>query len=975
MPAHLLRMPGLVVLVALVYAATGWLSMQVSIPPHYVSLVFIPAGLALGAVLVRGLWALPGVWLGSLGVQWLASNQAGVGGFQWVWLAAPCGAVLQAWLAVWATRRWVGYPGEFDVSRRILLFMLMLLPLTHALNASLSVPLLVLGGVIPADEAWFNWWSWWQGDALGAVLFTPLVLVALGQPAHAWRSRWKTVALPMLAALCVVAVAFVQIQDSERRVLTQRFEQESAALTERLQRRLHAQTDALLAVTRLMEISSRDDPAEFRLSTEVWLNRYAGTQNFGWSPHITHAQRQAFERQASQMRQEPYQIRARDAAGQTFVAAEAESYLPILFVEPLASNRAALGLDVQVLPATARAVRATVASGLPQVTGGIRLVQEKGEQRGVVMYQVARSQRLPSATVSAPAQPLGVVSAVFRMDDVLHAALGELDPGYLAVCLIDPAAPGDRQWLAGQWGCSSALATRTRHFSSLPVMLGERTWLFQVAAGPAFEARERGWVVWGTFTVSLLAVAMLGAFLLVLTGQARRTEQLVVERTRELAESNAGLQQLAMIDALTGLPNRLHWTGEARKAMDGARRHGDRLAVAFVDLDHFKNVNDSLGHSVGDLLLKSVSRRLQACLRSQDVMARQGGDEFVVLLTRLHNRDDATVVATKMVEALRQPFLLQGHEVRVSASVGLDWFEGGEDDIETLLRHADMAMYRAKSAGRNGWCFFSPEMDHTMSQRLMVEAGLRRAILDNELVLHYQPQVGCRTGEVLGVEALVRWQHPTLGLLPPDRFIPQAENSGQIDELGAWVMRRACQQLRAWHAAGIHGLTMAVNVSAVEFARPGFVARLRQVLDETGIEPSQLELEITETALMQALPELVAQMGEITRMGVSLSLDDFGTGYSSLGYLKRLPLHRLKIDKSFIQDVPGDVEDEAIVLATLSMAHALGLDVVAEGVELGTQRDFLADQGCDQIQGWLVARAMDARSFEDWLRSSGGRAF
>jgi EAL domain-containing protein (putative c-di-GMP-specific phosphodiesterase class I) len=284
-------------------------------------------------------------------------------------------------------------------------------------------------------------------------------------------------------------------------------------------------------------------------------------------------------------------------------------------------------------------------------------------------------------------------------------------------------------------------------------------------------------------------------------------------------------------------------------------------------------------------------------------------------------------------------------------------------------------MYQAKSAGRNGWCFFSPEMDHTMSQRLMVEAGLRRAILDNELVLHYQPQVGCRTGEVLGVEALVRWQHPTLGLLPPDRFIPQAENSGQIDELGAWVMRRACQQLRAWHAAGIHGLTMAVNVSAVEFARPGFVARLRQVLDETGIEPSQLELEITETALMQALPELVAQMGEITRMGVSLSLDDFGTGYSSLGYLKRLPLHRLKIDKSFIQDVPGDVEDEAIVLATLSMAHALGLDVVAEGVELGTQRDFLADQGCDQIQGWLVARAMDARSFEDWLRSSGGQAF
>lgn len=961
-------------LVALAYVATGWVSMGVNIPPHYVSLVFIPAGVALGAVLVFGPSLLPGVMLGSLGVQWIASGQAGLSGYQWTWLVSPVGAALQSWLAAWATRRWVGYPGEFDVSRRTLLFLLVLLPAAHAINASLSVPLLVVGGVIPVAEAWFSWWSWWQGDALGAVLFTPLMLVAFGQPAHAWRSRWKTVALPMLAALGVVAVAFAQIQGSEQRVLTQRFEQESAALTERLQRRLQAQTDALLAVTRLMEISLREDPAEFRLSTAVWLSRYAGTQNFGWSPYITHAQRAQFEQRARQLRHEPYEILGRDASGKTFTAPEAESYLPLLFVEPLASNRAALGLDVQVLPATARAVRATMATGLPQVTEGIRLVQEKGEQRGVVMYQVAMPQGMQTTSVpQTPRLPLGVVSAVFRMDDVLAAALGELDPGYLGVCLIDPAAPADRQWLAGRVGCSSAVATHTRFFSSLPVMLGERTWLFQVAAGPAFESRERGWVAWVTLTVSLLAVAMLGAFLLVMTGQARRTEQLVVERTRELAESNAGLQQLAMIDPLTSLPNRLYWTNEARKAMDGARRHGDRLAVAFVDLDHFKNVNDSLGHSVGDLLLKSVSRRLQACLRSQDVMARQGGDEFVVLLTRLHTRDDAAVVAAKMVEALKQPFMLQGHEVRVSASVGLDWFEDGDDDVDTLLRHADMAMYRAKSAGRNGWCFFSPEMDHTMSQRLMVEAGLRRAILGNELVLHYQPQVCCRTGVVLGVEALVRWQHPTLGLLSPERFVPQAENSGQIDELGAWVMRQACLQLRAWHAAGLGGLTMAVNVSAVEFARPGFVARLRGVLDETGIEPSQLELEITETALMQALPELVVQMGEITRMGVSLSLDDFGTGYSSLGYLKRLPLHRLKIDRSFIKDLPGDMEDEAIVLATLSMAHALGLEVVAEGVELAAQQAFLADQGCDHIQGWLVARPMESHAFEVWWRTQARR--
>ena len=442
-----------------------------------------------------------------------------------------------------------------------------------------------------------------------------------------------------------------------------------------------------------------------------------------------------------------------------------------------------------------------------------------------------------------------------------------------------------------------------------------------------------------------------------------------------LRRTEAELAHLTHHDLLTGLPNRLLALSRLDELVERCAKHGQRAAVLHLDVDRFKLVNDSLGHPAGDELLQQVAERLLRVIGPDHVLARLGGDEFVVLLTRLHTRDDAAVVAGKMVEVLKQPFQLQGHEVRVSASVGLDWYEGGDDDVETLLRHADMAMYQAKSAGRNGWCFFSPEMDHSMTQRLMVEAGLRRAMLGNELLLHYQPQVSCRTGVVLGVEALVRWQHPTLGLLSPDRFIPQAENSGQIDELGAWVMRRACQQLHDWHAAGLTGLSMAVNVSAVEFARPGFVPRLRQVLADTGIQPSQLELEITETALMQALPELVVQMGEITRMGVSLSLDDFGTGYSSLGYLKRLPLHRLKIDKSFIRDLPGDAEDEAIVLATLSMAHALGLEVVAEGVELTAQRDFLAHQGCDQIQGWLVARAMPAPAFEDWLRSHGGKAF
>jgi predicted signal transduction protein with EAL and GGDEF domain len=349
-------------------------------------------------------------------------------------------------------------------------------------------------------------------------------------------------------------------------------------------------------------------------------------------------------------------------------------------------------------------------------------------------------------------------------------------------------------------------------------------------------------------------------------------------------------------------------------------------------------------------------------------MARQGGDEFVVMLSRLRQRSDAATVASKMVEQLTEPFVLNGHTVRASASVGVVLYEGGDEDVETLLRHADLAMYQAKSAGRNAWAFFEPAMDQSIAQRLLVESDLRRAIRDNQLVLHYQPQVNCHTGVVTGVEALVRWQHPQRGLLMPDSFVAQAECSGLIDDLGSWVMREAFKQWRVWASQGIDGLTMAVNVSAMEFGRASFITRLRRALDDTEADPDWIELEITESALMQSLPELVERLGDIARMGVRLALDDFGTGYSSLGYLKRLPLNSLKIDKSFVRDLPGDKEDEAIVCATLSMAKALELKVVAEGVELTGQRAFLADLGCDEIQGWLVARPMPAEAFEAWWR-------
>ena len=953
--------------VALAYGLSGWLSLQLSIPPYAVSLLFMPAGLALGAVLVWGWAAVPGIFLGALGIQGLAVGQAGAQGWQWIMAVAPLGACLQALVTAWAVKRWVGYPSELDNPRRAFLFLLVLVPIGHLINASISVPVLWRSGLVPEAELLFNWWSWWQGDALGAVLFTPLMLVAFGQPAPAWRSRWATVAMPMLAAMAVVAAAFSQVQRSEQASIAAQFDQQSEALADRLQRRLDAQADAVMAVTRQMELLPQIDRNAFKQATIIWLQRYGGTQNFGWSPWVSHAQRERFEQVLSAGEGSRMFIKGRDSQGGMYPAPPASSYLPIQFVEPYISNESALGLDVLVLGATASAVAQAMASGQPQVTEGLRLVQETSEQRSVVLYQAAY---LP------PAEPgqrnlrevRGVVSAVFRMDDVLRAALGAPESAVLEVCLLDPSGPADNQRLAGSPGCRVLEAHSARQVSNRPIRFASRAWVLQVTSGPAFASQQRGLVAWGTLTVSLVAVGVLGVFLIVITGHARRTQQLVRERTQELAVTNQRLQSLAMFDALTGLPNRSHWMLEAQRALDSARRHGDRFAVAFVDLDHFKDVNDTLGHSVGDELLKAVAQRLQACLRAQDVMARQGGDEFVVLLDRLTSSGDAVAVAAKMVDTLSAPFNLGAHEVRVSVSIGLEAYEGGSQDIETLLSHADMAMYRAKAAGRNGWSFYHPDMATQVAQRLMVEQGLSAAMAAGQLVLHYQPQVSCQTGAVTGVEALVRWKHPELGLLLPHQFVPQAETSGHIDELGAWVLRHACEQLRDWHDRGVHDLTVAVNVSAIEFARSGFGFRLLSIIQDTGVNPQWLELEITETALMQSLPDLSERLGEIQRMGVRLSLDDFGTGYSSLGYLKRLPLRSIKIDRSFVRDLPGDKEDEAIVRATLSMAHALGLEVVAEGVEIPPQRAFLEAEGCDHLQGWLIARPMDAATFEHWWR-------
>jgi diguanylate cyclase (GGDEF)-like protein len=412
---------------------------------------------------------------------------------------------------------------------------------------------------------------------------------------------------------------------------------------------------------------------------------------------------------------------------------------------------------------------------------------------------------------------------------------------------------------------------------------------------------------------------------------------------------------LAQHDSLTDLPNRVLFNDRLTQAMAMAHRHEMRLAVLYLDIDRFKHVNDSSGHAIGDRLLKSVAVRLQACVRSSDTVSRQGGDEFVILLGEVAHAADASVAADKMLAALSESHLIDGLELRISASIGIVTYPMDGTSVESLVKNADTAMYRAKECGRNNYQFFTAEMNVHALERQNLESDLRHALERDEFVLHYQPKVNVRTGAITGVEALVRWRHPTRRLIGPSRFISIAEESGLIVPIGKWVLREACRQAKNWQSEGLFPMKVAINVSTVELRAKNFVEGVRSALSETGLAASYLELEVTETFLMQDATSTALVLHELKDLGVQLALDDFGTGYSSLSHLRRFPIDTLKIDHSFIRHLTTDASDAGIVSAVVNMGKSLRMRVVAEGVETLEQYTLLKKHRCPEAQGFYFS--------------------
>jgi diguanylate cyclase (GGDEF)-like protein/PAS domain S-box-containing protein len=438
------------------------------------------------------------------------------------------------------------------------------------------------------------------------------------------------------------------------------------------------------------------------------------------------------------------------------------------------------------------------------------------------------------------------------------------------------------------------------------------------------------------------------------TGPVMNVAHDVTEQRRH----EKAIEHQATHDLLTGLPNRALFLDRLAHAIHRAERHHGRLAVMFVDLDRFKSINDTLGHAAGDELLCTVSARLKLCVREADTVARLGGDEFVLLLD--HPLCDATpaMIAERVARRLGQPVLLGGVDHVVTGSIGVSIYPGDGVKAEALLRQADIAMYRAKEGGRNGFQFFTHDMQSCLDARVTLEQGLHRALARNEFVLHFQPQVDMRSGRIVAVEALLRWQSPELGLVQPLQFIPVAEESSLIQQIGQWVLEQACATLRAWRDAGVALVPMAVNVAASQFSDRGMDQQVAATLARHGVEPRLLELELTESLSMRDPEASVALMHRLKATGIGISIDDFGTGYSNLSYLKRFPVDKLKIDQSFTAGLASDPHDCAIVCAVIRMAHSLGLRAIAEGVESEAQWRILAASGCDEVQGFYYSRPL-----------------
>ena len=614
-------------------------------------------------------------------------------------------------------------------------------------------------------------------------------------------------------------------------------------------------------------------------------------------------------------------------------------------IVPMSGNERAVGHDLLNDPSRESEAHKAVRTRQMTLAGPFRLLQG-----GVAMVG-----RMPVFLRDADRNEYfwGFVTALIRVDDLMRAAGIERLPDSGHDYRLTRRVPGQ----ADEQVIAASVHTRLPGGESLPVMVPNGEWTLAVA-------RHGGWgaplVIVFEVAVSLFVAALVAGLTYLLLNQPLALRREVRARTSELAFQ-------ATHDSLTGLANRELLCDRAEQAMRHARRTGNSVALLLIDLDRFKTVNDSLGHSIGDQLLVKVARRLGDATRDSDTLCRLGGDEFVVLVPDLRHQEDVAAVGEKLLQCLAKPARIRGAVVYTGGSIGVAMYPRDGEDAEALLRSADAAMYLAKDSGRGRYHFYEAALNERVMRRFSLEAGLREALARDEFEVHFQPKVSTRSGRIEGAEALLRWNNGELGLISPVEFIPLAEETGLIVDIGEWALVESCRQLRRWHDAGFTGMCIAVNLSALQFRQRDLALRVRRAVEEAGIPASSLELELTETMVMENAAEAIEMLDSLRELGVSMSLDDFGTGQSNLSYLKRFPIDTLKIDKSFIDDAPRQEDDAAISRAVVALARSLNLKVVAEGVETAAHWNFVCEIGCDEAQGFLFSKPISPQALTELL--------
>ena len=1118
---------------ALGYFLGGFLGNLIAIPPSHASSIWPAAGIALAGIVTYGRSVIPGIWLGAFITQVYAfsdfsnlqnmPNSLVIGGI--VSIAATAQAVLGAWLI----KRNIGANNPLIDDGSILRFFALGGPLSCMVSASIGMATLYLEGVNNLENSAYGWMTWWIGDVIGVLIFTPLLLCFIGTPRSHWRQRINSVALPLLMLSLLVVALFQLGKSQEQARISAIFEERTNLLHNALQNELNRHIEINQTLKAFFDVSADVTPDEFKLFTQSVFADHESLVALEWIPRITANNRSFYE----QLLGPDFTIRALDSKQGMMPAPPRSEHFPIAYVEPFQGNERAFGFDVSTNPIANQAIQLAQDTGKAAATDKIHLAQDPENRPGTVIYSPVYQLNETLNTLEQRRQYLrGFVASVLLVGNEVKEVKRHFDNLQVLLKITDGSVE-----LFDETADTPILKLgfpALEKTTQLP--LANRIWNVTYRAAPQFYHAQISWNIWWLILGGFFLAGLTGLGLLMLTGRTMQTEGIVKTRTQELekeiarrkkiiqqhhdhnkvlqaiaspaplsdilelivktAEQNfpdslcsillldeegkhlysgaapslpefykqaidgiaigdgiggcgtaaykgqrviiedvcqhpywqdfavlakqAGLAacwsepifsstqrvlgtfavyhrtpnypdsellteinelaqlasiaierkfseekvtHLAFFDALTNLPNRRLFMSNLEKALASDIRHKTNGALLYLDLDHFKTLNDSLGHDIGDELLIEVANRLKQCVRDEDTVARLGGDEFVLLLSCREISLDAMIehaltTAERVRIALQAPYQLKGHVHYITPSIGITLMPYPNVTAGELLKQADTAMYHAKSRGRNAISFYSEDMQRHANQRLMLENDLRLALAQQQFSLHYQPQFD-GANQLIGAEALLRWLHPEKGMIPLADFIHVAEETGLILLIGDWVVREACTQLLKWPDLP----HLAINISHKQFRQPKFHQKIAAILAEFEMVKPRLTLEITEGSLIEDIDATIEKLQALQNMGIGISIDDFGTGYSSLAYLRRFPLNQLKIDQSFIHDINSDSNDSVIVETIIGMAKHLGLSVIAEGVETSEQVQFLRDNNCKGYQGYLFSIPLAADEF------------